>query len=399
MNRIGSPIAVFFAVLCLCLQAWAQETVINLGLEEIVRADGKDIVVPGYSVPSFEDWNNDHLRDLIIGEGGGGFPGKVRVYLNAGTEADPCFAGFFYVQSGGHDLTCSPAGCLGCYPRVVDWDGDNRKDLLIGLGDGAVKIFLNVASDNEPAFDAGQSVKVGSTSTLDLNVGARATPNLVHWNDDGMIDLVAGGMDGKIHIYYNCGCGGWVPPHFYSSAPAGSLAQENGRDLQVSGLRSCPVIMDLDGDGLKDLLTGNTDGQIVFYKNVGVQSEPKFSGSSFVQSNGKPIHLPDSLRSRPSVCYWTGDGHFGPRDGYWDLLVGYGDGKVHLYRGIPKLGDLDGDGHIGCRDFDWLARAVDEPIPPGGSPADLNGDGAVDILDLRIFVDLSLGENTGEPNP
>jgi hypothetical protein len=393
MSRAGSPIAVFFVVLCFCLQGSAQETVIDLGPEEIVQADGNDIIVPGYSVPSFEDWNSDRLRDLVVGEGGNGFPGKVRVYPNVGTEADPCFADFFYVQSGGHDLTCSPDGCLGCYPRVVDWDGDSRKDLLVGLGDGTVKIFLNVASDNEPAFDTGQYVRVGNASAWDLNVDGRATPNMVHWNEDGMLDLVVGGVDGKIHIYYNCGCGGSVPPHFYFSAPVGLFAQENGRDLQVSGYRSSPVIMDLDGDGVKDLLTGNTDGLILFYRNTGLQSQPTFSGSSPVQSNGKPIDLPGSLRSRPSVCYWTGDGHFGPRDGYWDLLVGYGDGKIHLYRGVPKRGDLDGDGSIGCGDFDRLARALDQPVPAEGSPADLNADGAVDILDLRIFVDFWLAEN------
>ena len=114
MMNIQSPIAAFFAILCVCLQGSAQETVISLGPEEFVEADGNDIVVRGYSVPSFEDWNNDHLRDLIVGEGGDGITGRVRVYLNAGTEADPCFVSFFYVQSNGHDLTCTPQGCMGC---------------------------------------------------------------------------------------------------------------------------------------------------------------------------------------------------------------------------------------------------------------------------------------------
>ena len=46
--------------------------VINLGPEEILKAGGQEIVVPGYSVPSFEDWNNDGREDLIVGEGGAG---------------------------------------------------------------------------------------------------------------------------------------------------------------------------------------------------------------------------------------------------------------------------------------------------------------------------------------
>ena len=75
--------------------------------------------MPGYSVPSFADWNDDHRKDLIVGEGGGGVPGKIRVYLNVGTEADPCFADYIYAQSNGKDLVFTPEGCLGCSPASL----------------------------------------------------------------------------------------------------------------------------------------------------------------------------------------------------------------------------------------------------------------------------------------
>jgi hypothetical protein len=114
-----------------------------------------------------------------------------------------------------------------------------------------------------------------------------------------------------------------------------------------------------------------------------------FSGYTLVQSNGQPIDLAGSMRSRPEVCHWTG-----VEDGYWDLLVGYGDGKVRLYRGIPKPGDFDEDGALDADDFTVLAMALDQPLPPEGSPADLNADGAVDELDLRLFADLWLADRT-----
>jgi hypothetical protein len=377
----------------LCLQAFGQDGVINLGPEEILQAEGADITVLGYSVPSFEDWNNDGLRDLIVGEGGSNYPGKVRVYLNVGTESDPRFAGFFYAQADGADLTCTPQGCQGCFPRMVCWDEDDRKDLLVGLADGTVKVFLNVTDNNEPAFGAGTLLTVGSAGVSLLDVGSRATPSLVHWNDDGMLDLVVGGLDGLIHVFYNCGCDGAVPPHFYFSSPDGFFVQANDRDLTVPSGRSSPVFVDCDGDGKKDLLTGNTDGMILFYKNTGTDSLPVFSGYTPVRSAGVPIDLPNGLRSRPDVCHWTGDGKFGPKDGYWDLLVGYGDGKVRLYRGLPKAGDFDADGDLDGDDFTFLARALDQPIPAAGASADLNADGVVDILDLRLFADLWLAAN------
>ncbi len=392
MNCSGLLVAAIlgFAV---CVQGLADDSVIDLGPEEFIQADGGDIVVPGYSFPSFEDWNNDGLRDLIVGEGGGGSPGKVRVYLNVGIESDPCFVSYFYAQANGADLTCAGQGCMGCFPRVVYWDEDVHKDLLVGLADGTVKIFLNIADDNEPAFDAGTLVRAGSDDAYVVNVGARATPTLVHWNDDGMLDLVVGGLDGLIHVYENCGCGGEIPPHFYFSPAKGFSVQAVGGDLTVLSGRSSPEIVDLDGDGTKDLLSGNTNGQILFYKNTGTNSSPEFTTYTFVQSAGMAIDLPSTLRSRPSACHWTGDGTFGPKDGYWDLLVGYGDGKVRLYRGLPKAGDFDLDGDLDGDDFTFLAKALDQPIPAEGTPADLNSDGVVDNLDLRLFADLWLAAN------
>jgi len=381
-------------VFALCTHVLADDGVLNLGPQEIIQANGSDIVVSGYSVPSFVDWNNDGLKDLIVGEGSGSSSGRVRVYPNVGIESAPRFVDYFYAQAAGGDLTCAGQGCMGCFPRVVYWDEDTRKDLLVGLSDGTVKIFLNVADDNEPAFDAGTLVMTGNDGSIPLDVGSRATPTLVEWNDDGMWDLVVGGLDGMIHVYYNCGCDGYIPPHFYTSPFDGLYVQAGTRDLTVPSSRSSPEFVDLDGDGLKDLLSGSTDGTILFYKNTGTPSLPEFISYTYVQSEGVPIDLAGTLRSRPFVCTWTGDGKFGPKDGYWDLLVGYGDGKIRLYRGLPKAGDFDADGDLDADDFTFLVKALDQPIPAEGTLADLNGDGVVDDLDLRIFADLWLAANT-----
>jgi hypothetical protein len=392
MNRSYASLALaaWMAALGLCAVGRAAETVFNLGPAESVQAGGSDIVVPGYSVPSAADWNNDRLDDLIVGEGGGTSPGKVRVYLNVGAAGQPRFSRFFYAQANGQDLTCPAEGCMGCFPRVADWDGDNRKDLIVGLADGRVMVFLNTGEDRDPSFDGGQYLTATDQQTILLDVGARAAPCVFDWNYDGMMDLVVGGMDGLIHVYYNCGCGGPIPPHFYGSPQAGAPAEDNGRDLLVPGLRSSPVVMDLDGDGLPDLLTGNTEGQILFYKNVGFRTLPLFSGYSRVRSNGQPIDLAGALRSRPFVCHWGGDGLSGSKAGSWDLLVGYGDGKVRLYRSNPamaKAGDLDGNGSLDANDLTLLVQAL------GGNwngAADLNADGVVDDFDLRCFADLWL---------
>lgn len=346
---------------------------LRLGPEELVQAHNLTIQVPGYSVPSLADWNNDGLADLIIGEGGGTSPGKVRIYLNVGTESGPQFSDYSYAQCAGANVTVPASGCLGCFPRVVYWDADDRKDLLVGLTDGTVRVFPNVGTDFVPTFDAPLTVQVG-VPAVNLAVGARATPAFVDWNSDGMTDLVVGAIDGKIHIYINCGCGGAVPPHFYYSDPIGDFAKENDHDLVVPSARSSPVVLDLDGDGKKDLLTGNTEGELLFYRNVGTDANPKFSPYSLVESDGIPINLAGSSRSRPFVCDWTGDG-------YLDVLIGAGDGKIHLYQSVPQSGDIDKDYDVDLTDFAWLSIFWHQTGCGKCAGADLTGDGKVDIRD------------------
>ena len=50
---------------------------LHLGPGQLVQADGIDITVPGYSVPSYVDWDQDALKDLVVGEGSGTCSGQA----------------------------------------------------------------------------------------------------------------------------------------------------------------------------------------------------------------------------------------------------------------------------------------------------------------------------------
>ncbi len=197
------------------------------------------------------------------------------------------------------------------------------KDLLVGQADGKIKLFLNIGDDDDPTFDGGTFLQVGeSGSKADIDVGSRATVSVVDWDNDDKKDLVVGALDSKIHLFLNEGTDS--APDFVSE----TFAQLGGFDLFVPSSRSSPVILDLDGDNNKDLLTGNTNGELFFYSNTGTDDAPSFSTYLSIEADGDPIDLPGSARSRPFVCDWT-------EDGSWDVLIGAGDGKVHLYQGIP----------------------------------------------------------------
>ncbi|MBN2270305.1 MAG: VCBS repeat-containing protein [Sedimentisphaerales bacterium] len=371
MNR-AIFLTVLLAAASIAARAYAGDLLLRLGPEELVQAGGADISVLGYSVPSLADWDNDGLNDLIVGEGSGSYIGKVRIYINTDAASKPQFTTFFYAQANGADLACTGSGCMGCFPRVVYWDADAKKDLLVGQSDGTVKIFLNVGSDSDPNFDAGTFLKVGPAgSKTNIDVGSRATPCVVDWNNDGKKDLAVGEYDAKIRLFINEGTD--AEPDFLAE----SYAVENTSSLVVPALRSSPDILDLDGDGKKDILAGNTNGQLLFYSNKATDAVPSFAGYQAVEAVGAPIYEAQS-RSRPSVCDWTGDG-------YPDVLIGAGDGKVHLYQTIMP-GDMDRDHNVQWDDFATLALYWGATDCSYCSGADFFDDDKIDMLDVLTLA-------------
>jgi hypothetical protein len=56
----------------------------------------------GDAAPAVIDFDRDGRKDLLAGQFDGG---KVRVYLNQGTDRAPAFRGFRYVKVGGQDIS------------------------------------------------------------------------------------------------------------------------------------------------------------------------------------------------------------------------------------------------------------------------------------------------------
>ena len=186
-----------------------------------------------------------------------------------------------------------------------------------------MKLYRNIGTSTSPIFDAGTLLEVGPPgSGSPINVGSRACPSVIDWNSDGRKDLIVGAMDGRVHLFLNEGTD--AEPTF----TAETFVQEGGSDLFVRSARSSPVVIDYDNDGRKDLITGNTDGQLLFYRNIGTDAAPVFDGYVMLQSEGVVIDLV-ATRSRPFVCDWNGDGQL-------DVLIGCSDGSVYLFPGVPE---------------------------------------------------------------
>jgi hypothetical protein len=76
-----------------------------------IMADWQPIAVEiGHAAPFVWDINHDGLKDLMVGQfGSGKTSGRCRVYLNVGSDAEPWFDDFYYLQAAREDAFMKPS--------------------------------------------------------------------------------------------------------------------------------------------------------------------------------------------------------------------------------------------------------------------------------------------------
>jgi TolB-like protein len=209
------------------------------------------------------------MHDLLLGDR----DGYVWLFINIGGKESPRYDAGTKLKAGGKEIKVrSPS-----YPYLVDWNEDGKVDLLVGNGGGYLHLFLNQGDGN---LAPGVMVKAAGK---DVDTGSRASTCVTDWNEDGKKDLVIGNGSGEIFVYLNEGTN--QQPAFGKP-----LKLNNGR-LDV-GSNSSPEAADWDGDGKKDLVIGNSDGEILIYINKGTNREPQFEN----EGEKLPIKLgPDAM--------------------------------------------------------------------------------------------------------
>jgi len=178
----------------------------------------------------------------------------------------------------------------GSTPAVTDWDSDGKKDLLVGGKDGRVLWYRNEGTDIAPGLAAGVRLQADGA---DLVVPGPAALFVVDWDGDGAKDLLVGDGAGFLHWYRNVGTDAAPGLTLWATLAAG------GSTLQVAG-PAAPVVVDWNGDGAKDLLVGDGDGQVVFFRNTGTDAAPELAA-------GVAVLPPDvgSARANARVVPWS----------------------------------------------------------------------------------------------
>lgn len=192
---------------------------------------------------------------------------------------------------------------MGSCPRVVDFDGDGKKDLITGEGNGDVRIFLNVNTDADPQFNGYQYLQVDGKK---FSTGQYSMPWITDWNNDGRFDILVGAADGREHFLKN------VSMTAFPTFTHGGMLKQGGKTMDT-GFGAAPAVLDLNRDGKKDLIVGDYNGQLAYFENVGEDHNPRFTTMVYLEAGGSAIDL--DYYSRPFACDWD-------EDGVMDILAG-----------------------------------------------------------------------------
>jgi WD40 repeat protein len=211
------------------------------------------------------DWNNDGRNDLLIGDS----EGKVQVFLNTNTNTHPILFSGKYIRIAGEDLSVGERAT----PVAADWNGDGKKDLLAGSMDGSIRVFINEGTDSEPVMKAPYVLNAGGR---DLNIGTRSAPRVFDWNGDGLKDILAGVMEGHVYLLINTGTN-TNPVFERAGKlflRDGNVIYYPDKDHTA---RSRLFITDWNNDGHIDLLLGGKDGRIILFESAqGPSYSPAF---------------------------------------------------------------------------------------------------------------------------
>ena len=196
---------------------------------------------------------------------------SISYHLNVGTKEAPQFIGEeedSQYSSGKHAIVDGQYLTLQPYPEykslswpiemphrafptVSDMDNDGISDLISGSSDGSIYFFKGKSYKESWNFE--QGVKLTSLDNSLMNFGSFSAPVLYDINLDGKKDLIVGNQAGKL----------------YSCINAGSLIFE--KPVEIATGRNdlntvSPDIGDLDGDQVEDLVIGDSLGRIYMLK-------------------------------------------------------------------------------------------------------------------------------------
>ena len=324
-----------------------------------------------YANPTWHDVDGDGECELVVGvkrpylkpDGTRDYyEGRALVVRNAGTPTSPSFTlpasldDAEYLQANGEAIVQlqdasveNSQGCWGMQAAFGDVDGDGAEDFVLGGLYGEITVYRGTGT-----VGAYEPAEFFSSTTPPLRHVKRSHVGLWDMDGDGRDELIVGYMNGISDGTYGVGGEAGVAVYRYETGAltggetlkdvAGKELNSPNKAFEYGGptpavtSRMGPSFVDVNGDGIDDLVSGSSLGGIFYYPAEATNGRGK-AGSWSSEGvrltpdlKGQHGENPDApARSRVFATDVTGDG-------VPDLLVGYADGTVYLFRGTTTKG-------------------------------------------------------------
>ncbi|MBN2800026.1 MAG: VCBS repeat-containing protein [Deltaproteobacteria bacterium] len=327
--------------------------------------------------PTLYDMDGDGVLDVVLATGGGrvmvldgegsplpGWP-VTTALVDALDPADP--ANHLGSPAAAAVGTEAWAPVLSA-PAVGDLDGDGQPEVVVATLRGEV-LAWDAAGQPLDGFPVFHDPVPWTDAEHPWDRGFFSTPALGDLDGDGALEVVVGGMDGKLYAWHGDG------------APVGGFpVLLDKSDWPLSDrLVSSPALGDLDGDGLVDIAIGGSEINDDATQGVlwAVDGEGQvLQGWPVIQSGLLLETLPyigHGIPGSPAMGDVDGDGTLEvishPISG--DVVVYQGDGS-ELLRGKRSLSAAGSKSNA--------TEAAFFPLLSSTSLGDLDGDGVLDLV-------------------
>lgn len=321
-------------------EAWMNEQDINFPSYDLA------VDLPIFPAAYYVDIDGDNIRDLIAAPnpGNNGIDHEnVWYYRNVGQDDNPTFdfqQNDFLVENMIDVGTRS-------HPAFLDYNADGLMDLVVanstyfelfGIKNTRLFLYENIGTESSPAFrlvdedflDMNQfSANQSGNGTFDL------VPTFGDLDGDGDVDGLIGEVTGELFFVENT-AGPGQPAVF--SVPLFGYA---GIDI---GQAAAPQIVDLNRDGLADIVLGEKNGNINYFQNVGSVNNPMFGDDENTAPNVKSLGEVDTRIPGFSTGYATPQ--FVDFNGEYRLFVGTQFGPLEIYSNIEGNLTLESEAFV-----------------------------------------------------
>jgi len=227
----------------------------------------------------------------------------------------------------------------------VDIDGDGIPDILSGSysrNDGEMAgLFQVLRGNKDGTFQKAEVLK--GTDGEPLIIPAKGEEKLtekictrpfaVDFDGDGQVDLVVGNFSGTFYWFKGEGKGKFLPK-------PEQIMTNDGAPLKIPGAHSDPFVIDWNGDGAVDILSGSSNGGVWIAENIaGKGKMPAFKQFRELIKPGTRIEYGQPLSENEltgpthATRIWVADVN---GDGKLDLIVGDSVTLVTPGKGLSK---------------------------------------------------------------